>query len=85
MKPRLWLLVIGVIGTAAATGCKDQSVRDYLAKDGPLNRWQDSLSKAVCQLEVNNTNGLNPAKRICPYGPGGPRDKTPPPSYPSPR
>jgi hypothetical protein len=83
MKRRSWLIVLGAAGvTAAATGCKDQTVRDYLAKDGRMYTWQRTLSRAVCQLEEKNPTGLDPTKRICPNGEGGGGDKTPPPSYP---
>jgi hypothetical protein len=80
MNRKSWLGVIGAATVAlVATGCKDPSVRDYLGKDGPLYKYLDELSIAVCQLEVNNDDGLEEAKRICPGGPG---DRKPIPSYP---
>jgi hypothetical protein len=41
--------------------------------------WEVYLTGAVCQLEVNNTHGLDPAKRICV---GSPPDVKSPPVYP---
>ena len=42
-------------------------------------KYLEQLSDAVCQLEVQNPNGLISTKRICPTGPG---DKKATPSYP---
>jgi hypothetical protein len=75
------LIVIGTVGlAAAATGC-DPSVRKYLGKEGWMFKYLNELSDAVCPLEVNNSGGLDPAKRICPGGPG---EKKTTPSYPPP-
>jgi hypothetical protein len=83
MNWKRWLIVIGAVGsTAVATGCKDPDLRTYLGPNGRMSRWQDSLAKAVCQLEVQNPGGLNQQKRICPTGEGQPDDKTTPPTYP---
>jgi hypothetical protein len=56
-------------------------LKDYLKPGGPLNTYLDNLQKAVCQLESKSTAPLDPAKRICPKGEGGP-DVKPPPAYP---
>jgi hypothetical protein len=79
-----WLVAIGSVGFAAAatTGCKDEDLRTYLGPNGRLAKWQDNVATAVCQLEVQNPNGLDQQKRICPNGEGGAGDKTTPPSYP---
>lgn len=59
---------------------EDQDLRNYTKAGGPLNEWLKELAEAVCQLELNNPGGLDPAKRYC-KGPG-PGDKKPPPTYP---
>jgi hypothetical protein len=85
MNRKRWLTVIGALGAAGAmAACKDQSVRDYLGVSGQMYQWQKRVGEAICQLEVNNPNGLDPMKRICPNAEGGPGDKTSPPSYPPP-
>jgi len=82
MNWKRWLVLIGAAAvTAAATDCPDQPVRDYLGPNGQMVQWQKMLGEAVCQIEEQVT-GLDPAKRVCPNGPGGPGDKTPPPSFP---
>lgn len=83
MNRKRWFALFGAVGAAAAAaGCKDQPVRNYLGSGGEMVQWQKALSTAVCQLEVANPAGLDPAKRICPNGEGGGGDKTPPPTYP---
>jgi hypothetical protein len=83
MNAKRWLLVIGAAAvSAAATGCKDQKVRDYLGPSGPMVPYLKFLADAVCELEDKNPAGLPTTKRVCPNGPGGPGDKTPPPVYP---
>ena len=73
------VVVFGLVGVAGlATGCKDQKLRDYLAKNGPMEVWEVKIQEAICQLE-ENTTGLQTSKRICP---GGPPSITPPPKYP---
>jgi tetrahydromethanopterin S-methyltransferase subunit E len=85
MTRKRWLALIAVIGAAAAaTGCgKDQEVRNYLSNTGPnsLYQWEKAVGVAICELE-QHVAGLNPSNRLCPNGPGGPGDKTPPPTYP---
>lgn len=83
MERKRLLVLAAILGVAGiATGCKDQSVRDYLSDHGGPNamyEWEIKVEKAICQLEVNNPNGLDPALRICP---NGPTDIIPPPKYP---
>jgi hypothetical protein len=65
----------GDMGTNA-----DDSLRAYLAKNGPMNKWQLEILDAICQVEQNTRGGgLDPTKRVCP---NGPPSITPPPSYP---
>jgi hypothetical protein len=68
-----------LVGTVGVSGCPDNEVRSYLSKTGKLHDYLELLSDAVCQLEVNNPDHLDAAKRICPGGPG---DKKAVPSYP---
>lgn len=89
-----WGRLLAVVATAgavaAASGCKDQPVRDYLGevvKDqngkivkGQLTDWLDSAGVAICQIE-KQTQGLDPTKKLCP-DPTKPIDQTPPPTYP---
>jgi hypothetical protein len=83
MNWKPWLVIVGAAAlTAAVTDCEDKKVRDYLGANGQMREWQKGLADAVCQLEEENPSGLDPAKRICPNGPGGPGDKTPPPAFP---
>ena len=63
----------------AATNA-DESLRAYLAKNGPMDKWEVKIQEAICQLEKNiQGGGLDPTKRVCP---NGPPSITPPPSYP---
>jgi hypothetical protein len=85
-RKRLLILAGGLGVVALATGCpgEDTDVRKYLGTSGGphgLYAWEQKVGEAICQLEVNNPTGLDPAKQICPGGPGG---ITPPPSYPPP-
>lgn len=87
MNRKRLLSLVAVLGVVAVgTGCpgEDTSVRQYLGTGGGPNglyAWEVKVQEAICQLEVNNPNGLDPVKQICPGGPGG---ITPPPSYPPP-
>jgi hypothetical protein len=81
MNAKRWLILVGTAGlTAAATDCKDQSVRDYLKRQGPLHSYIDMLASAVCDLEVKHSGpALDPALRVCT---NGPPDKKVVPGYP---
>jgi hypothetical protein len=74
------LLIVVAFSTAigAASGCKDQEVRNYLQYG--LSPWLLKVDSAVCQIEVQ-TQGLDPNMRLCPNGPGGP-DRVHVPTYP---
>lgn len=79
MKWERLLAVIALVGAVAVgSGCKDQSVRNYLGAGGALEAYLKKLGIAVCQLETQQT-GLDPAKRLCA---NGPPDLIPPPTYP---
>lgn len=87
-RKRLLALAGGLGVVALMTGCpgEDTDVRKYLGTSGGPNglyAWEEKVGVAICQLEENSTftTPLDPAKRICPGGPGG---ITPPPSYPPP-
>ena len=61
---------------AAAAKAQIAIIDGYLRE---LYPWALMAANAVCQLEVKNPAGLDPAKRICP---GTPPDIKPPPVYP---
>ena len=83
MTWKAWLVILGAAGVTAAAGdCEDKDLRLYLGPNGRMGEWQDHVGKAVCQLEEKSTAALDPTKRICPNGSGGPNDKSTAPSYP---
>ena len=74
--------LMGVVGLVTACPGEDTSVRKYLAQDGGPNgmyAWEQMIGTAICQIEVANPTGLDPALRVCPSGTGGVK---PPPTYP---
>jgi hypothetical protein len=80
MNPKRWLAIMATVGVAAAaTGCKDEMLRKWIGQPAGLYDYLRYLNEAVCQLEEQNPNGLDNAKRICPPGP--PEKKTVP-TYP---
>ncbi len=84
MKWKSLLVVLGAAGATAALGACDNDLRTYLGPNGRMYKWQDQVGKAICQIETRGTftTPLDPSKRICENGEGGPNDKSTPPSYP---
>jgi hypothetical protein len=81
MIAKRWLILVGAAGvSAAATGCKDQSVRDYLHTGGAFYSHVDTLGLAICDLQIKHTGqALDPRFRMCT---SGPPDKKSVPGYP---
>jgi hypothetical protein len=83
MNAKRWLAILGTAGAAlAATGCQDSQVRKWIeGREGTegLYNYLRFLNESVCQLEQQNPNGLDPAKRICP---DPPIEKKTVPTYP---
>jgi hypothetical protein len=89
------MAALGLVGfTWLAVGCgsgsgpgptppsapQDQELRNYLADGGPMFRWEEKISKAVCNIE-NNMSGLPLTDSYCGGHPWPPSD-TPPPKFP---
>lgn len=62
--------------TAAVAQAQSAMIDGYLTE---LYPWLLFTANALCQVEVKNAAGLDPAKRICP---GGGTGLKPPPTYP---
>lgn len=66
---------------AEAVSQDTMTVEEYLAKGGPVDKFDKKTIAAICQLEEANKRNLDPKKRLCP---DGDPNKVVNPTYPPP-
>jgi len=58
------------------------SLRQYLDANGPMYKWEEAISRAVCNLEKFTTSLPPAGARYCPGNGNWPPSGTAPPKFP---